>query len=63
MVGEDEVTWPRTFPAGRPMLALDRVYARGAQVGEVRAFASPAAKKASDHLPVLARIRLVKGAD
>jgi endonuclease/exonuclease/phosphatase family metal-dependent hydrolase len=63
MVGEEEVTWPRTFPASRPMLALDRVYARGAQVDEVRAFTSPAAKKASDHLPVLARILLDSNGD
>jgi endonuclease/exonuclease/phosphatase family metal-dependent hydrolase len=45
------------------MLALDRVYARGAQVDEVRAFTSPAAKKASDHLPVLARILLDSNGD
>ena len=61
MVGDEEVTWPPTFPAARPVLALDRVYARGAVVDGLEAHGSEAARRASDHLPVVAQIRL-KGA-
>jgi endonuclease/exonuclease/phosphatase family metal-dependent hydrolase len=50
--------WPLSFPAARPVLALDRVYARGAQIVDLRAHATPAARRASDHLPVVARIEL-----
>ncbi|HTO53653.1 MAG TPA: endonuclease/exonuclease/phosphatase family protein [Myxococcota bacterium] len=65
---EDELTqlhhneaWPATFPAARPVLALDRVYARGARVARVRTHASNAAKRASDHLPVVATVDLSAG--
>jgi len=58
MVGGAELSWPRTFPASRPVLALDRVYARGAEVGRLEAHTSAAARRASDHLPVIAQIRL-----
>jgi endonuclease/exonuclease/phosphatase family metal-dependent hydrolase len=54
-----EIDWPASFPAARPVLALDRIYARGAKVLEVRAHQSPAAKRASDHLPVVARVSLL----
>jgi endonuclease/exonuclease/phosphatase family metal-dependent hydrolase len=50
--------WPRTFPSARPILALDRVYARGARVMSVDAHSTPASRRASDHLPVIARIAL-----
>ncbi|HVP28350.1 MAG TPA: endonuclease/exonuclease/phosphatase family protein [Myxococcota bacterium] len=50
--------WPPSFPAARPVLALDRVYARGVKILDVSAHASPAARRASDHLPVLARIEI-----
>jgi endonuclease/exonuclease/phosphatase family metal-dependent hydrolase len=53
-----EQRWPRTFPATRPILALDRVYARGADIVGLEAHASAAARKASDHLPVRAKVRL-----
>jgi endonuclease/exonuclease/phosphatase family metal-dependent hydrolase len=56
------VDWPASFPAGRPMLALDRIYSRGADVLEVREHDSPAARKASDHLPVVAEVA-VKGTE
>lgn len=48
---------PATFPARRPVFALDRVWARpeGA-LREVRAHASPLARIASDHLPLRAVI-------
>ncbi len=50
--------WPASFPAARPVLALDRVYAQGARVVSVEAFSSPAARRASDHLPIVATIEL-----
>ncbi len=50
--------WPASFPAARPMLSLDRIYARGVKVLELYAHASAAARRASDHLPVVARIEL-----
>lgn len=53
-----ELTWPRTFPAARPVLALDRIYARGARLDAIAAHDTPAARRASDHLPVVARIRI-----
>lgn len=47
---------PRTFPACLPVLPLDRVWARPAgSLLEVRAVAEAAA--ASDHLPLVARVR------
>lgn len=54
-----EIAWPASFPAARPVLALDRIYARGAKLLEVRAHHSPAARRASDHLPVVARVKLL----
>lgn len=54
-----EIDWPASFPAARPVLALDRIYARGAKVLDVRAHQSPAARRASDHLPVIARVSLL----
>jgi endonuclease/exonuclease/phosphatase family metal-dependent hydrolase len=50
--------WPRTFPSARPILALDRVYARGARVLSLSAHSTPASRRASDHLPVVARVAL-----
>jgi len=61
MVGDEELTWPRTFPATRPVLALDRVYARGASLERIDAHLSDAARRASDHLPVVAHLRLTNG--
>ncbi len=58
MRGHPELEWPPSFPAAAPVLALDRVYARGARVLEVRAHATAAARRASDHLPVLAQVEL-----
>jgi endonuclease/exonuclease/phosphatase family metal-dependent hydrolase len=52
--------WPATFPAGRPMLALDRIYTRQADVVEVHHHDSPAARRASDHLPIVAEVRIGK---
>jgi endonuclease/exonuclease/phosphatase family metal-dependent hydrolase len=60
---EDELafhgdSWPLSFPAARPVLALDRIYSRGVRILEVGAHASAAARRASDHLPVVARVEL-----
>ena len=50
--------WPSSFPARRPVLALDRIYTRGAKILEINSHASPAARAASDHLPVIAHVEL-----
>jgi endonuclease/exonuclease/phosphatase family metal-dependent hydrolase len=56
----NNVKWPSTFPAAKPMLALDRIYAKSADVLEVSVHDTPASRRASDHLPVLARIQIDK---
>ncbi|OLC65482.1 MAG: endonuclease [Betaproteobacteria bacterium 13_1_40CM_4_64_4] len=49
---------PRTFPAGRPMFALDRIWVRPrSYLREVRAHASDLSRLASDHLPIVAQLR------
>jgi endonuclease/exonuclease/phosphatase family metal-dependent hydrolase len=49
----------RTFPAGRPVLALDRIIVRPpSALGLVAAHATPLARVASDHLPLRGVIRL-----
>jgi endonuclease/exonuclease/phosphatase family metal-dependent hydrolase len=50
---------PRTFPAHRPLFALDRVWVRGrlAEVS-VHAVRTKLTSVASDHLPVIAAVRL-----
>jgi len=50
--------WPASFPAASPMLALDRIYARGLDLIAIEAHDSRAARRASDHLPVVARVKL-----
>jgi endonuclease/exonuclease/phosphatase family metal-dependent hydrolase len=50
--------WPASFPSAAPVFALDRVYARGVRVIKMSAHLTRAAQRASDHLPVLARVRL-----
>ena len=54
----NNVDWPATFPSSRPILALDRIYASGAKVASVKAHSSHAARRASDHLPVVAQIKI-----
>ena len=54
----DNRDWPASFPSARPVMALDRVYARGARVAELRVHSTPAARRGSDHLPVVARVQL-----
>ncbi|MEM1117908.1 MAG: endonuclease/exonuclease/phosphatase family protein [Bacteroidota bacterium] len=50
--------WPASYPSVRPVLALDRLYARGARVVSMEAHATEAARRGSDHLPVVARLEL-----
>ena len=50
--------WPASYPSVRPVLALDRLYARDVEVEHVEAHTSDAARRGSDHLPIVARLRL-----
>ena len=50
--------WPASYPSVRPVLALDRLYARGARLDDVRAHTSDAARRGSDHLPIVATVRV-----
>ena len=59
----NNVRWPATFPAARPMLALDRIYARGADVESVSTHDTQAARRASDHLPVAAKVQVKDAPD
>jgi endonuclease/exonuclease/phosphatase family metal-dependent hydrolase len=54
----DNHNWPASFPAPRPVLALDRIYSMNAEVKEVYSHNTPSARRASDHLPVVARVNL-----
>jgi endonuclease/exonuclease/phosphatase family metal-dependent hydrolase len=56
----NNVKWPSTFPAARPILALDRIYAKGVDIVEVNAHDTMASRRASDHLPVTARVQISK---
>jgi endonuclease/exonuclease/phosphatase family metal-dependent hydrolase len=48
---------PPTFPARRPLFALDRILVAGAaRIAEVAPHRSELAREASDHLPVRARL-------
>jgi endonuclease/exonuclease/phosphatase family metal-dependent hydrolase len=50
----------RTFPARAPVFALDRIWAHPAgAITEVARVATPGARRASDHLPIIATLRLV----
>jgi endonuclease/exonuclease/phosphatase family metal-dependent hydrolase len=59
---DDELTasrieWPASFPSAGPVLALDRIYARGVDVLDVTVHDTRAARRASDHLPVVAEVQ------
>jgi endonuclease/exonuclease/phosphatase family metal-dependent hydrolase len=54
----DNPKWPASFPSARPVLALDRIYSRGVRLVELAAHKSRAARRASDHLPIVARVRI-----
>jgi len=55
-----ERTHVRTFPARRPMLRLDRIYSRPAGL-ILRHWSDPAARAASDHLPIIADLAMPSG--
>lgn len=57
-VRHHNANWPPSYPSVRPVLALDRLYARGARVLSLAAHDSIAARKGSDHLPVVAELEL-----
>lgn len=51
-----------TFPAGFPLIALDRIYVRPrAALVEIKTFREPPADRASDHLPLLAIVEIGDG--
>ncbi len=54
----NNVDWPPTFPAARPLLALDRIYAQNARMVSIATHDTVEAKRASDHLPVVATVEL-----
>jgi endonuclease/exonuclease/phosphatase family metal-dependent hydrolase len=48
-----------TFPSGKPVLALDRIWTHpGSILKGLKAHTSPLARRASDHLPLVANIEL-----
>lgn len=48
---------PKSFPSSRPLVALDRIWVRPFDaLQRIYAHASPAARLASDHVPVVAEI-------
>jgi endonuclease/exonuclease/phosphatase family metal-dependent hydrolase len=54
-----ETPAPRTFPAWRPLLSLDRIWANPASLlRSIDVHDTPAARLASDHLPLLATLDL-----
>jgi endonuclease/exonuclease/phosphatase family metal-dependent hydrolase len=55
---QDDPKWPASFPSSKPMLALDRIYVRGAHLHEVWSHDTEASRTASDHLPVIASVVL-----
>ncbi|MNT89055.1 hypothetical protein D3C72_2297170 [compost metagenome] len=51
-----------SYPARMPVLSLDRIMANRADlIAEMAVHDTPLARKASDHLPLLARIDLCAG--
>lgn len=50
---------PATFPSGWPLFALDRIWVKPrAQLADVQAVRNALTRVASDHLPLVARVRL-----
>ncbi len=55
----EETPAPATFPANLPVFALDRVWAHpGSILRAIAVHATPAARAASDHLPLVADLEL-----
>ena len=55
-------TRARTFPVGRPLFALDRIYARP-RAALLRSWTDKAARLASDHLPMIVEVCLAGEGD
>jgi len=54
-----ETPAPRTFPAHRPLFALDRIWVKPLHcLREIDVHATPLARAASDHLPLVAQLNL-----
>lgn len=58
MERHNNLEWPTTFPAAAPVFSLDRVYANRAKILSIAAHDTPASRRASDHLPVVAKLEL-----
>ncbi len=54
----DNRSWPASYPSPRPVMALDRLYARGARLTGLHAHETAASRQASDHLPVVGTVVL-----
>ncbi len=53
---------PASFPVSRPLVPLDRVWVRPLEaLRRIHAHASPMARMASDHLPVVAEVEVTAG--
>jgi endonuclease/exonuclease/phosphatase family metal-dependent hydrolase len=50
--------WPASYPSPRPVLALDRAYARGVWIEDLHAHETPASRQGSDHLPIVGTVVL-----
>jgi endonuclease/exonuclease/phosphatase family metal-dependent hydrolase len=52
---------PRTFPAHRPLFALDRIWVKPLHcLQRIAVHDSPLAREASDHLPLVAQLGLAR---
>lgn len=49
-----------SFPSRFPLLPLDRIFATGAELHQAQVHDTPLARRASDHLPIKARLRLAR---
>ena len=53
--------WPRTFPSSAPFMALDRIYTQDIRLAALQVHATRAARRGSDHLPVVAHLHVDTG--
>ncbi|MEM1042037.1 MAG: endonuclease/exonuclease/phosphatase family protein [Bacteroidota bacterium] len=54
----NNLAWPPSYPSPRPLMALDRVYARNARIEDLHAHETAASRQASDHLPIVGTVVL-----
>ncbi len=52
-----------SFPSRRPMLALDRIMTSHGQLLDIAVHDTPLARRASDHLPITAKLRRMAGVE